>query len=79
MSYHGLARTFLAVTGEKIGFSQPVVAVFCSIKKVYVADEHLEMENNTQHMINLYNNNLLIIILILFFLIAIAVADTTLM
>lgn len=44
LSYHGLARTFLAVTGEKIGFSQPVVAVLCRIKKVYVADEHLETE-----------------------------------
>lgn len=66
LSYHGLACTFLAVTVKKIGFSQPVVAVFCSIKKVYVADEHLEMENNTRHMVNLYNNNLFIIIILSF-------------
>lgn len=48
MSYHGLAFTFLALTGKVIGLSQPAVAVICWIKEVYVADEHLDVENNTQ-------------------------------
>lgn len=49
LSYFGLAFTFLALAGEEIRLSQPVVAVICWIKKVYVADEHLEVEI-TQHI-----------------------------
>ncbi len=49
MSYLGLAFTFLAVTCEVIGLSQPVVAVVCWIEEVYVADEHLEVEITHKH------------------------------
>lgn len=44
LSYLGLVFAFLALTGEVIGLSQPVVAVVCWIEEVYVADEHLEGE-----------------------------------
>lgn len=52
-SYFGLAFTFLAVTGEVIRLSQPVVAVICWIEEVYVADEQLQVQithKHTQHM-----------------------------
>lgn len=41
-SYLGLRFTFLAVAGEIVGLSQPVVAVVRWVEEVYVADEHLE-------------------------------------
>lgn len=41
-SYFGLGFTFLAVTGEVVGLSQPQIAVICWVEEVYVADEHLE-------------------------------------
>ena len=41
VSYLGLCLTFLAVTGEVVRLSQPVVAVVCWIEQVDVADEHL--------------------------------------
>lgn len=51
VSYLGFAFTFLAVTGEVIGLSQPVVAVVCCIEEVYVADEHLEVEITHKHTV----------------------------
>lgn len=44
VSYTGLGFAFLALTGEVIELSQPVVTVVCWIEEVYVADEHLEVE-----------------------------------
>lgn len=40
----GHVVTVLAVTGEIVALSQPVVAVVCRKEDVYVADEHLEVE-----------------------------------
>lgn len=47
MSHHGPAFALLTLAGEIIGLSQPVVAVFCWIEDVDVADEHLRQAGNT--------------------------------
>lgn len=43
-SYFGPGFTFLAVTGEVIGLSQPDAAVVCRIEEVDVADECLDVQ-----------------------------------
>lgn len=40
-----LGRTLLALTGEEIGVSQPVIPVFCWIQQVNIAGEHLGCES----------------------------------
>lgn len=57
VSYHWLAFTLLTLTGEIIRLSQPVVAIFCGIQRVYVADEHLREKQNkaqTLHTASLF-------------------------
>lgn len=53
MSHHGPALALLTLTGEVIRLSQPVVAVFCWIEDVDVADEHLRQAGNTTEVTHL--------------------------